>query len=117
MHDLSDGVFERLRVESKYGGPGCSNGGAFRLFCSRTRGQLRIIASSGAGWDHISISLEHRCPNWIEMEYVKRLFFKPTELAWQYHMPVKDHISCHPYVLHIWRKQDFEMPTPPAELV
>jgi len=119
MRDLSEPDTEKLRVRDydKYGGPGSKTGGAFEIRCPLTGGWLRIIASSGGGWDHISISLEHRCPNWTEMEFVKRLFFKPDELAWQYHMPPADHIDFHPYVLHIWRKHNFVMPTPPRELV
>jgi len=85
---------------------------------SKTSGQhLRIIASTGMDWDHISVSMKNRCPNWHEMEQVKRLFFKDDEMCWQYHMKPKDHIDIHPFCLHIWRKNDFEMPLPPVEMV
>jgi hypothetical protein len=47
-------------------------------------------------------------PNWYE---------KPKEIAWEYHMNEDDHISIHPYVLHIWRKHNFRMPTPPKVFV
>lgn len=95
-----------------------------REFCgyfqskSKITGQtLRIIASSDEGWDHVSVSLPNRCPNWHEMEQVKRLFFKDDEVAWQYHVTPDEHIDIHPYCLHIWRKHDFEMPLPPVEMV
>jgi len=45
------------------------------------------------------------------------MFFEDDETCWQYHVPSSDHINIHPYVLHIWRKQDFEMPMPPVEMV
>lgn len=64
---------------------------------------LRIFASNYSKWDHISISLKHRCPDWYEMEYVAKMFFRPHEVAIQYHMPEKRHINFHPNVLHWWR--------------
>lgn len=78
---------------------------------------LHIIAAAGDGWDHVSVSLTRRTPSWGEMARVNRLFFEDNELTWQYHMPVADHINCHPHTLHIWRKHDFTMPTPPKEFV
>ena len=90
------------------------------MFCvpSKNSGRnLRVIASTDMGWDHVSVSLISRCPNWLEMEQIKRMFFAYDETCWQYHVPSSDHINIHPYVLHIWRKQDFEMPMPPVEMV
>lgn len=86
---------------------------------------LKIIASAWMGgeppadppWDHVSISRKDRCPTWEEMEQVKRLFFKPDEVAMQLHVPPTDHISVHPYCLHIWRPCDVAIPMPPAWMV
>lgn len=80
---------------------------------------LKIIAGSGEGWDHVSVSpIERkRCPTWEEMEFVKRLFFKPDETAMQLHVPTSDHISHHPYCLHIWRPHDSLIPLPPSWMV
>lgn len=78
---------------------------------------LKVIASSGMGWDHVSVSRTSRCPNWPEMEHIKRLFFKEEETAMQLHVPPSDHINCHPYCLHMWRPLDVAIPRPPAELV
>ena len=78
---------------------------------------LKIIASSGLGGDHVSVSRPNRCPNWPEMEHVKRLFFKEDETAMQLHVPPADHINCHPYCLHLWRPLGAEIPRPPAEMV
>ena len=86
-------------------------GGAFEVTVPGAK--LRVIASTGLGWDHVSVSLKDRCPDWAEMERVKRIFFKDDEIAYQFHMPPSDHINIHPYTLHIWRCQDLEMPTPP----
>jgi hypothetical protein len=32
---------------------------------------LHVIASDGQGWEHVSVSLSHRTPNWREMCFVK----------------------------------------------
>lgn len=78
--------------------------------------QLRIIASSGAGWDHVSVSRAKRCPNWPEMEHVKRLFFG-DEVVMQLHVPSADHVNLHEFCLHLWRPQEQEIPRPPAWMV
>lgn len=79
---------------------------------------LRIIATINDGWDHVSVSTQHRCPTWDEMEFVKREFFHPHETAMQLHVPPSDHVNIHPYCLHLWRPNDGrEIPRPPAELV
>ena len=89
----------------------------------RQRQWLRVIASSGAdqpaeyAFDHLSVSLSNRCPTWEEMDYIKRLFFKPEEVAYQLHMPPSDNISMHPYCLHIWRPVKEKIQLPPADTV
>lgn len=78
---------------------------------------LRVVASSGDGWDHVSVSLEYRCPTWAEMDWVKRLFFKDNEAAFQLHPKPSNHINTHPYTLHLWRPLNAPIPLPPAHLV
>jgi hypothetical protein len=91
------------------------DGGAFLVpFEGRN---LRVIASNGLGWDHLSVSLSNRTPNWREMECVKRMFFKDDEWAFQLHAPPSAHINIHPYVLHIWRPQHLPIPTPDNGMV
>jgi hypothetical protein len=80
---------------------------------------LKVIASVGDGWDHVSVSVENRCPTWDEMEFVAKLFFKPDEVAIQLHVREKDHINNHPFVLHWWRplSRFKSIPLPPKRLV
>lgn len=78
---------------------------------------LKVIASAGEGWDHVSVSRENRTPTWGEMEQIRRLFFKDDETAMQLHVPPTDHINQHPYCLHMWRPHDQEIPRPPAIMV
>ena len=79
--------------------------------------QLHVIASSGGGWDHVSVSLADRCPTWLEMEAIARLLFRDGEVAMQLHVPAKDHINEHPFVLHWWRPRLKRIPLPPKGYV
>ena len=94
-----------------FGMPNPNEGGFFVL------GNLRVIASWTDGWDHVSISLPDRCPNWSEMERVKRAFFQDHEVAMQLHVAPSDHISVHPFCLHLWRPHNAVIPLPPKEMV
>jgi len=91
------------------------DGGAYTMYLGGAF--LRIIASFGEGWDHVSVSLEKRCPTWAEMEAVKRAFFYPNEVAMQLHVATADHINRHPYTLHMWRPHDQPIPLPPIHHV
>lgn len=91
--------------------------GMFHVPSPTDRAPLRIVASSGEGWDHVSVSRQNRCPNWPEMEHIKRLFFKDDETAMQLHVPPSDHVNFHPYCLHLWRPHGVEIPRPPAYMV
>ncbi|RUV47801.1 MULTISPECIES: hypothetical protein [unclassified Mesorhizobium] len=91
--------------------------GAFVLLSPIDRRQLRVIASNGDGWDHVSVSLANRCPRWQEMEFIKRAFFRPDEVAMQLHVPPADHISHHPFCLHLWRPHAGAIPLPPPAMV
>jgi hypothetical protein len=93
--------------------------GAF-VIMGPTGGQLRIISSgpdSEFGWEHVSISLPHRTPNWTEMCFVKDLFWREDECVVQYHPPKSDYINTHPNCLHLWRPLDGVIPMPPLYLV
>lgn len=78
---------------------------------------LRVIASALEGWDHVSISRQTRCPNWLEMEQIAALFFKDDETAMQLHVPRSEHLNLHPYCLHWWRPHDAAIPRPPSHFV
>lgn len=104
-------------VISMFGFTGDGTCGAFLLPSPIDGQNIRVIASSGEGWDHVSVSRSSRCPNWPEMEHVKRMFFKDDETAMQLHVPPSDHVNCHPYCLHLWRPHLVEIPRPPSIMV
>ena len=110
MKNLRDLSHLQIKTDLEY-----KDGGVFMLPCKDVT--LRIIATTSYGWDHVSASLPNRCPTWEEMQLVHRTFFKERETAWEYHVRPSDHISIHPYTLHLWRKQNFKMPMPPTKFV
>lgn len=92
------------------------DGGAFRLTLP-TGEKCNVVASSGFGWEHVSVSMPHRCPTWAEMCFVKKLFWEPEDCVVQYHPPQSNYVNVHPYCLHLWRALDSQMPTPPHWMV
>lgn len=117
MRDLRElDRYRWLAGERQYGGNESPDlQGVFRI--EHKGAALRVIASTGEGWDHVSVSTATRCPTWDEMERVKRLFFRDDETAMQLHVPPSDHKNCHPYCLHLWRPRDAEIPRPPSIMV
>lgn len=99
------------------GGEPEDDGLAAQLTYSCTRYKIRVIASWGEGWDHVSVSLEHRCPTWDEMCFVRDFFFNPDECVVQYHPAEENYINDHDYCLHLWRPQNQEIPMPPKIFV
>ncbi len=113
----------RLASDERYG-----NNGAFMLPVPDKGGLalqetyhkarvLGVVVSDGEGWDHVSVSLQNRCPTWDEMCFIKELFFEPHEVAMQLHPAKADYVNHHPYCLHLWRPQDKRIPLPPVEFV
>lgn len=79
---------------------------------------LKVIVCDGSesGWDHVSVSLPNRCPNWVEMSHVKDLFFSDDETVVQFHPKRSEYVNNHPYCLHLWKKVGEEYELPPSTL-
>lgn len=79
------------------------------------RGRMTIIVSdgSGTGWDHVSVSLPHRCPTWGEMCWVKDQFWREDECVVQFHPPKDDGVNIHVFCLHLWKRVGESFPMPP----
>jgi hypothetical protein len=78
---------------------------------------LRVIASSGTvdlEWEHVSVSLPTRCPNWPEMCFIKRLFWSEEEVVMQLHPAKSNWVNNHNYCLHLWRPLKESIPLPPS---
>lgn len=78
---------------------------------------LFCICSDGLGWEHVSVSLKNRCPNWEEMNFIKGLFWDEEDTVIQYHPPKSEYVNRHPYCLHLWRPVGVEIPRPDRVMV
>lgn len=121
LADLSHLDTFRIQQAPYFSKPG-NPWGAFLIPSNVFPGQdLRCLSSNGMSgrmaWDHVSVSLAHRCPLWEEMDYIKRLFFRVEEWAFQLHAPPAEHYSLHPYTLHLWRPHRQVIPVPPKEML
>lgn len=82
--------------------------------------RLKIIASDGKGWDHVSVSLVDqptKTPTWDEMCFVKALFWNADEVVVQFHPAQDEYVNYHRGTLHLWRSQTETQPVPPRILV
>ena len=93
----------RLRIGPMGSDAATGNNGAFLIPTRPGQPPLRVIASDGAGWEHVSVSLPNRCPTWDEMCKVKALFWDDDDCVVQFHPPKTDYVNLHPYCLHLWR--------------
>ena len=89
--------------------------GMFHIRCGKEI--LRCMVSDGGGWEHVSVSLEYRCPTWDEMCFVKDIFWEPEECVIQYHPPASEYVNNHQFALHLWKPVGVSIPTPPSIMV
>lgn len=78
---------------------------------------LDVIASDGENWEHVSVSLKHRTPNWKEMSFIKELFWSDTQWVVQYHPAKEEYVNNHDNCLHLWNPLIENLPIPPSGLV
>lgn len=97
---------------------GDGNNGMF-IFNGPLNRELRALASDGMGWEHVSVSMPKTTPNWIEMCFVKDLFWDDEDVVMQLHPRRSDYVNFHQHCLHLWRPNDgiTAIPLPPFILV
>jgi len=78
---------------------------------------MKVMASDGMGWEHVSVSYQHRCPTWLEMCFIKHLFWGDEARVMQLHPPKSEWVNNHSFCLHLWRPEDVEIPHPPEYMV
>lgn len=107
----------RIRIGAFASDSGDGYNGCFS-FLTPGDSALFVISSTGAGWDHVSVSPidENRTPTWDEMCYVKDLFFHEDETVFQFHPKKSEYVNMNPYVLHLWKKQGVDLELPPSIL-
>ena len=89
--------------------PHSGNFGLFFVPGKKKKGKkttLKVIASDGMGFEHVSVSKPDVTPTWEEMDFIKDMFWSDEDLVVQYHVPKKDHVNNHNHCLHLWRKKN-----------
>ncbi len=84
---------------------------------SITNKRLNFIFSYQMGWEHLSVSMPSRTPNWDQMCRMKDIFWGEDEACVEYHPKKEDYVNNHQHCLHIWKPTKVELPTPPSILV
>jgi len=96
-------------------------GGLFRFAMPGEPRSINTVASTGLGWQHVSVSFgqaSYKTPSWEVMSYVKELFWEPEETVIQLHPPKSQWVNYHEGCLHLWRCIDGrEQPIPPTIMV
>ena len=99
--------------------PSDGNVGCFLIPYASNR--LCVIATDGKGikpeWEHVSVSIKNRCPNWIEMCFVKDLFWDSEDVVIQFHPPKSQYVNNHEHCLHMWRRVGKKVELPPTIFV
>jgi hypothetical protein len=78
---------------------------------------LHVMASDGMGWEHVSVSLNHRTPHWREMGCIKDVCWDADDVVMQSHPAKSEYVNQHEHCLHLWRPVGQVIPTPPKALV
>ena len=121
MKDIFTPEFDKHAIDHPLvGRPKEGDGGFYKIPLKNHKGKttwMFVQASIGGGWDHVSISIGHRCPNWFEMQFIKNMFFEDSDIVMQLHVPESDHINLHHYCLHLWKPQNDKIPLPPIYMV
>jgi hypothetical protein len=89
----------------------------YKVAAKKKKPNLIVIASDQEGWEHVSISLKVRDPSWLQMCFIKEMFWDEYDCVVQYHPPKSDYVNHHPHCLHLWRPTEFDMPRPPSIFV
>jgi len=104
--------------------PDAGNFGAFVIGSCEPGWELALVCDYGAetGWEHVSVHAfngprKSRVPTWREMCYVKDLCWDADDVVVQFHPARSAYVNTHPNVLHLWRRCDGSIPTPPVDLV
>ena len=92
------------------------NNGLFFIPCPLTKRKLKVVASDGMGWEHVSVSLPDRDPLWKEMCFIKDIFWDGEEVVLQYHPKKSEYVNLHKHCLHLWRPAA-QFPVPPSMMV
>lgn len=105
-------ILDNYRVKlGRYGTKDGDDFGAFKIPFKSFILTVICAPMKASGWEHVSVSLENRCPNWEEMSYVKSLFWNEDQTCVQFFPKKSEYVNNCEHCLHIWRhKSGHELP-------
>ena len=79
--------------------------------------KFRCIASDIDNWELVSVSIlgKERYPKWLEMCFIKTLFWSYEDVVVQLHT-IEQFNNQHPYCLQLWRAYDSDKYITPPDL-
>lgn len=114
----------RIRTGSLKSNDTYGNNGAFQIPPLKwDGGVLWVIASSGLGWEHVSVHArrgkKEYTPSWDEMCYIKDLFWDEEDVVMQLHPRKSQYVTTHKTTLHLWRPttEGVTIPEPEHDMV
>lgn len=110
-------VPENLRVRTGTFSTATRDGNNGMFIVKTAKGALRVIASDGMGWEHVSVSLANRTPTWEEMCMIKGMFWSDEDCVVQFHPPASEYVNNHAHCLHLWRPIGGTFPMPDSIMV
>ena len=129
LNTLTNKIIEKMKYpEEKRIGGLPKEDGVFLIEHRKIKNYFYMcIASTGMEWNHVSVTLKKlekrkwkevsRSCTWLEMCFIKSLFWEDEETSMQLHPPKSEYVSTHPYCLHLWSPQQLEIPRPHHLLV
>ena len=100
------------------------SGSGFFIIPRNNNTFYQVVASSGSGWDHVSVCLLDRKGNfiertvtWDEMCLVKEMLFNDDEAVIEIHTSDEFEMYEKDYTIDLWKPLNKEMPLPNPDLV
>ena len=98
---------EQYRVQSVYG--------LNSFLVPFNAAKLAVLASidtddNGIKWEHVSVSLKNRIPNWQELKFIKMIFWDPEDEVIQFFMPQSKCVKLYNNCVHLWRPINIKLP-------
>lgn len=109
-------VPEKYRIK-EYSSEKDGNNGVFFIPRFGLNTSLKVIASDGLDWEHVSVSLPDRCPTWDEMCRIKDLFWDDEDIIMQLHPSKSQYVNNVSNCLHLWRPVIDQIPVPDSIMV
>jgi len=119
MRSILPEALEACRVNNLFGAPNDGRNGRF-IVQGPCGAKLHVNSwdHKKYGWEQVAVDTDRRrSPNWLEMCFVKDLFWDEQEMVIQIHPPLSRYVKNSRTCLHLWKPKHQEIPAPPSHMV